>query len=70
MTDKPSIIKVKTVIGYGSPKHAGKESAHGAAMGEEERGVTAGKLEWNYPPFELPDDAFKHWRSSLEKGRA
>ena len=37
-------------------------------MGEEELDGTAGKLEWNYAPFEVPEDAFGHWRGLIEKG--
>lgn len=68
MTDKPSLIKVKTIIGYGSPKHAGKESAHGAAIGVEERQIVSEKLSWPHAPFEVPQDAFDHWRGSIDRG--
>ncbi|MEG3109666.1 transketolase [Pantoea sp. T14] len=61
VTDKPSLIICRTVIGFGSPNKAGKEEAHGAALGEEEVALTRKKLGWNYPPFEIPQDIYQQW---------
>ncbi|NCH55367.1 transketolase [Cronobacter muytjensii] len=68
VTDKPSLIICRTVIGFGSPNKAGKEESHGAALGEEEVALTRKQLGWNYPPFEIPDDVYKGW-DAKEKGR-
>lgn len=68
VTDKPSMIKVRTTIGYGSPKKADTRHAHGEALGEDEVKATREKLGWNYPPFELPEDALNHWRKAIERG--
>ena len=59
MTDKPSLIKVSTLIGYGSPNRAGTHDVHGAALGKDETAATREHLQWNYPPFEIPDEAYK-----------
>jgi transketolase len=57
--DKPSLIICRTVIGFGSPNKAGKEEAHGAALGEEEVALTRQKLGWKYPPFEIPKEIYR-----------
>ena len=57
VTDKPSIIKIKTVIGFGSPSKAGKESSHGAPLGVED--LAGAKQFFGLPPdksFYVPDD--------------
>ncbi len=54
MKDKPSLIICRTTIGFGSPNKAGKEEAHGAALGEEEVALTRQKLGWKHPAFEIP----------------
>jgi len=68
VTDKPSLIKVRTTIGYGSPKKADTRHAHGEALGEDEVKATREHLGWNYPPFELPEDALNHWRQAIPNG--
>jgi transketolase len=68
VTDKPSLIKVRTTIGYGSPKKANTRHAHGEALGEDEVKATREHLGWNYPPFELPEDALNHWRRAIPNG--
>jgi transketolase len=68
VTDKPSLIKVRTTIGYGSPKKANTRHAHGEALGEDEVKATREHLGWNYPPFEVPEDALNHWRQAIPRG--
>ncbi len=68
VTDKPTIIKVRTTIGYGSPNKADSYEAHGAALGAAEVQATRESLGWNYEPFEIPEDAMKHWRKAIERG--
>ncbi len=71
VTDKPSIIIVKTTIGYGSPNKAGKSSAHGSPLGEDEVRLTKEQLGWDpNAHFHIPDDASKHFRESVERGAA
>ncbi|HEX9745400.1 MAG TPA: transketolase [bacterium] len=68
-TSRPSIIIIKTTIGYGSPNKAGKSDAHGSPLGEEEVALTKKNLGWDYTePFTIPDGALSHFRSALEKG--
>ncbi|SPJ32042.1 transketolase [Kushneria phyllosphaerae] len=68
VTDKPTLIICKTVIGFGSPNKAGKEESHGAALGEEEVEAARKQLGWEYGAFEIPDDVYKAWDAS-DKGQ-
>jgi transketolase len=61
ITDKPTLICCKTVIGFGAPKVAGTESVHGAPLGKEVIQETRDALNWPYPPFEIPSDIYQAW---------
>ena len=54
VTDRPTLICCKTIIGKGAPTKAGTAEAHGAALGEKEVAATRVALGWTYPPFEVP----------------
>jgi transketolase len=60
-TDKPTLICCKTVIGYGAPNKQGKESVHGAALGEAEVQAARETLKWPHPPFEVPAELYQGW---------
>ncbi|WP_196240474.1 transketolase [Jejubacter calystegiae] len=68
--DKPSLIICRTIIGFGSPNKAGKEEAHGAALGEEEVALARKQLGWTYPPFSIPDDIYQAWNARARGERA
>ncbi len=70
VTDKPSIIKITTTIGYGSPNKSDTAGVHGAPLGSEEADLTRESLGWSYGPFEIPEDAYKEFRKAIEKGAA
>ena len=59
--DKPSLIICHTKIGFGSPNKEGKESSHGAPLGDSEIELTKKALNWNYGPFEVPQDVYDAW---------
>jgi len=61
VTDKPSLICCKTTIGWGSPKHQGKESCHGAALGIEEVAAVRSTIGWHHEPFVIPDEIYQGW---------
>ena len=65
--DHPSIIICHTTIGKGSPNKQGKESCHGAPLGDEEIALTRKELGWDYPPFVIPEDIYAQW-SAVEAG--
>ena len=66
--NKPSLIIVKSTIGYGS-NLAGKASCHGAPLGEEGIKSLRESLNWNYAPFEVPEEVLKHCKKFGAKGR-
>ena len=68
ITNKPSIIKVTTTIGYGSPNKSDTAGVHGAPLGEEETKLTRQQLSWNYDPFEIPQEAYDQYRKAIERG--
>ena len=68
VTDKPSLIKVTTIIGYGSPNKADTHDVHGAALGPDEVAATRKHLGWEYPEFEVPADALSYFRKAVERG--
>ena len=70
VTDKPSIIKITTTIGYGSPNKSDTAGVHGAPLGEEEADLTRKSLDWSYGPFEIPKEAYDQFRKAIEKGSA
>lgn len=65
--EQPTIICCKTIIGFGSPNKEGKESCHGAALGDEEIKLTREKLGWKHDAFVIPDDIYAAW-DAKERG--
>ena len=61
VTDKPSLICCRTVIGWGSPNKQGKESCHGAALGQEEVALVRRTLGWQHDPFIIPPQHYAAW---------
>lgn len=66
-TTRPSLVIVRTVIGFGSPNRAGTAKAHGEALGAEEVARAKERLGWVAgEPFTVPEDAIAHWRRGNE----
>ncbi|CNL02714.1 Transketolase 1 [Yersinia aldovae ATCC 35236] len=61
VTDKPSLLMCKTIIGFGSPKKAGTHDSHGAPLGADEVAATREALGWKYAAFEIPQDIYAAW---------
>jgi len=61
VTDRPSLICCKTVIGKGAPTKAGTAECHGSALGAAEVAATRAALGWNHPPFVIPEAVYAGW---------
>ena len=67
---RPSLIAVRTVIGYGSPNKEGTASAHGEPLGPEELKLSKEKLGWPLEPaFFIPEEALTNFRQAVDRGR-
>ena len=66
---KPTLICCKTVIGYGSPNKSGKESSHGAPLGNIEAKLTKKNLNLIEKSFMVSDKVLKYWRNLKIKGQ-
>ncbi|WP_076418607.1 transketolase [Colwellia sp. UCD-KL20] len=69
VTDKPTIICCKTIIGFGSPNKSGSHDCHGAPLGDDEIAATREFLNWPHAPFTIPADIATQWNQQ-EKGQA
>ncbi|MES1158632.1 MAG: transketolase [Terricaulis silvestris] len=67
-SDKPVFINCKTIIGFGAPNKAGTRHAHGEALGPDEVAATRVALDWNSPPFVIPDDIASAWKDIGARG--
>ncbi len=68
VTDKPTLICCKTVIGYGSPNKSGSHDCHGAPLGDDEIKASREFLGWTGDAFEIPADIYAQW-DAKEKGQ-
>ncbi|SFI37852.1 transketolase [Collimonas sp. OK307] len=67
VTDRPSLICCKTVIGMGAATKAGTSKVHGEALGAAEIAATRPHINWHHGPFEIPDDVYAAW-DARERG--
>ncbi|WP_213608909.1 transketolase [Pseudoalteromonas sp.] len=68
VTDKPTLICCKTIIGYGSPNKSGSHDCHGAPLGDDEIKASREFLGWTGEAFEIPEDIYAQWNAK-EKGQ-
>lgn len=61
VTDRPSLIDCKTIIGLGSPNKQGKASSHGAPLGADEVALARETIGWSWPAFEIPAEIYQGW---------
>lgn len=61
LSDKPTLICCKTIIGKGSPNLAGTDKVHGAALGDKEVAAAREALGWTSAPFEIPANIYSAW---------
>jgi len=66
LSDKPTLICCKTIIGKGAPTLAGTDKVHGAALGEAEIAATRAALQWGPAPFDIPADLYAAWNAQAQ----
>jgi transketolase len=70
VTDQPSLISIRTVIGYGSPNKQGTSKAHGSPLGKDEIKLVKEFFGWPQEDFYVPGEALEHFREAVERGAA
>ncbi|MGB9153432.1 MAG: transketolase [Alphaproteobacteria bacterium] len=70
VTDKPSLIACRTIIGFGAPKKQGTHGCHGSPLGAEEVAAARVQLGWDSEPFVVPADIISEWRKVGTRSRA
>jgi transketolase len=66
--ERPTLVRCKTIIGKGAPNKQGTSATHGAALGADEVAAARIELNWNYPPFVVPDDIRAAWLDAGKRG--
>jgi len=69
VTDKPSMIACRTIIGFGAPNKQGSHDVHGAPLGDEEIAAARENLDWPHEPFTVPQDVYDAWHAVSTRGR-
>lgn len=69
VTDQPSLIAFRTIIGFGSPNKQGTSLTHGSPLGDDEIAATRDALGWASPPFVIPDTILQAWRTAGSRGQ-
>ena len=64
---RPTLVCIKTIIGFGAPNKQGTAAVHGAPLGDGEVGSARRTLNWGYEPFRIPDEIYADW-SCIAKG--
>lgn len=68
-TSKPTLIEVKTTIGFGSPNKSGKSASHGSPLGTEEVALTKESYGWTHEPFQVPEEVYEDFKVNVcERG--
>lgn len=69
--ERPTLIEVKTVIGYGSPNRSGSNESHGKPLGAEEAKMTKEAYQWTFEQdFHVPEEVAAHYRALAEEAAA
>ncbi|MCM3728180.1 transketolase [Neobacillus cucumis] len=64
---RPTLIEVKTTIGFGSPNKAGKADSHGSPLGKEEAALAKQAYGWNFDDFHVPEEVYNHFRTAVKE---
>ena len=65
-TGGPTLIEVKTVIGFGSPNKSGKSDSHGAPLGTDEVTLTKAAYNWAHEPFQIPTEVYDTFKAAAD----
>lgn len=63
---KPTLIEIKTVIGFGSPNKSGKSDSHGAPLGSAEVALTKANYGWDHEPFSIPEEVYETFKAAAQ----
>lgn len=66
-TDQPTLIEVKTIIGYGSPNKSASAASHGAPLGADEVTLTKEYYKWEHEPFHVPEEVYQDFENKIVK---
>lgn len=69
-TDKPTLIEVKTIIGYGSPNKSASSASHGAPLGEDEAKLTKEYYKWEHEAFHVTEEVYEDFEEKVQKNGA
>lgn len=69
-TTQPTLIEVKTIIGYGSPNKSNSSASHGAPLGEDESKLTKEYYNWSHEPFHVTDDVYEDFGQKVQSNGA
>lgn len=69
-TTQPTLIEVKTIIGYGSPNKSNSSASHGAPLGEDESKLTKEYYNWSHEPFHVTDDVYEDFVQKVQSNGA
>src|SRR5690625_2930189 len=64
-TSQPTLIEVKTIIGFGSPNKGDSSASHGAPLGEEEAALTKQNYDWEHEPFHVPEEVYADFKAKV-----
>ncbi|HLQ95061.1 MAG TPA: transketolase [Pseudogracilibacillus sp.] len=65
-TEQPTLIEIKTIIGYGAPTKSDSNAAHGAPLGEEEAQKAKEFYKWEHEPFYVSNDVYEHFKENVQ----
>src|SRR5699024_8258987 len=63
--NQPTLIEIKTVIGFGSPNKSASSASHGAPLGEEEAILTKANYKWPHEPFDVPEKVYEDFKLKI-----
>src|SRR5699024_12757793 len=64
-TSQPTLIEIKTVIGFGSPNKSASSASHGAPLAEEEAILTTANHKWRHEAFEVPEEVYTDFKTNI-----